>query len=241
MNRQQLIYAAFVVGALLAALGIPWLVQSKGGESASGWTSIVNPGPLSPAHQMLEGKCSSCHSPVKGVEAKSCLTCHAGDDFADKQSAKFHAQAKECSSCHIEHDRGKSIIKMDHELLLKHQLWARQPGEQGPHPSASPNSVLQLDCATCHSNRDPHSGLFGRTCSTCHTVETWGVAEFRHPAPTNRECAQCHKPPPSHFMEHFKMVSQARAGRKARVDQCSTCHTTDSWNNIRGKGMIDHH
>ena len=69
----------------------------------------------------------------------------------------------------------------------------------------------------------------------------WGVAEFRHPAPTNRECAQCHKPPPSHFMEHFKMVSQARAGRKARVDQCSTCHTTDSWNNIRGKGMIDHH
>ena len=55
------------------------------------------------------------------------------------------------------------------------------------------------------------------------------------------QCAECHKAPPSHFMEHFSMVSQRAAGSKARVDQCYACHATDSFNNIRKRGWYDHH
>ena len=238
--RLRLLYASFVAAALLAVVIIPWLVHSRGSEAVPGWRGMVNPGPLSPAHEMLEGKCSSCHTPHKGVEAKNCLTCHAGEDFADQQSAKFHATATQCTSCHVEHDAGKSIVKMDHAVLLMHQKWARAADERRKSPTSS-DPMKALNCVSCHSNRDPHAGLFGKTCSTCHSVDSWAINEFRHPVPTNRECAQCHKPPPSHLMEHFRMVSQAQAKKQARVDQCYACHTTDSWNNIRGKGFYDHH
>lgn len=240
MKRASAIYVAFVIAALLAMVGVPWLIHSQGSEAVPGWRGMVNPGALSPAHQALEGKCSSCHTPHKGVEAKNCLTCHAGEDFADQQSAKFHASATQCTSCHVEHDGGKSIVKMDHAVLLMHQRWARSATDQA-RMSRSSDPMKALDCATCHSNRDPHVGLFGKTCSSCHSLEAWSVANFRHPVPTNRECSQCHKPPPSHLMEHFKMVSQAQARKEARVDQCYACHMTDSWNNIRGKGFYDHH
>ncbi|WP_241527173.1 hypothetical protein [Sphingomonas turrisvirgatae] len=48
-------------------------------------------------------------------------------------------------------------------------------------------------------------------------------------------------PPPSHNMMHFEMVSQRVAGKRARVEQCYACHTTDAWNNIRGVGWYVHH
>ena len=240
MTRGGLLYIAFVVAALFAAVGIPWLVHSRGGESAKGWQAMVNPGPLSPAHRFLEGKCSTCHTPHKGVEAKNCLTCHAGEDFADQQSARFHAEATQCTTCHVEHDGGKSIVRMDHEVLLMHRLWAGVAHRRS-RAATNGDPLRELNCASCHSNRDPHRGLFGQTCSTCHALDTWSVRDFRHPVPTNRECSQCHKPPPSHLMEHFQMVSQEQARKKARVDQCYACHMTDSWNNIRGKGFYDHH
>jgi hypothetical protein len=240
VKRQHLVYLAFLIASLAVVLAVPWYVQRQQVKAQSTWAGLVNPGPLSAAHQMLEGKCASCHTPVKGVESKNCLTCHAGNDFADQQSARFHAIATECSSCHIEHDGGKSIVKMDHDLLTKHRLWASRAGRNPAHPQSS-DPLKALNCASCHSNRDPHGGLFGSTCSTCHSTERWTVGDFRHPVPTNRECSQCHKPPPSHLMEHFEMVSQAHAQKRARVDQCYACHMTDSWNNIRGKGMYDHH
>lgn len=240
VRRANLLYIAFIAAALIAAVGIPWLIHSRGSESVSGWPAMVNPGPLSAAHRFLEGKCATCHTPHKGVEAKNCLTCHSGQDFADQQSARFHAEAKQCTTCHVEHDGGKSIVRMDHDVLLMHRLWASQ-AEGKMRDAGSTDPAKALNCASCHSNRDPHRGLFGQTCSTCHSLETWSVTEFRHPVPTNRECAQCHKPPPSHLMEHFEMVSQAQARKSARVDQCYSCHAPDSWNNIRGKGFYDHH
>jgi hypothetical protein len=241
MKRATLLYAAFVAAAIVAIIGIPWLVHSRGSDSVPGWSGFVSPGPLSPAHQSLEGKCTSCHTPHKGVEAKTCLTCHAGEDFADQQSARFHADAKQCTSCHVEHDGGKSLVKMDHDVLLMHRQWAQAADQRRSERVQSRDPLKALNCASCHSNRDPHAGLFGKTCSSCHSLDSWTVADFRHPVPTNQECSQCHKPPPSHLMGHFEMVSQAQARKTARVDQCQACHMTDSWNNIRGTGFYDNH
>jgi hypothetical protein len=241
VKRLSIIYAVVVGLALAAAVGVPLLLHFKGSESVVGWQAMVSPGPLSRGHAELENNCKACHTPHKGVEAKNCLTCHAGENFADQQAVQFHAEAKQCTGCHVEHEGGKAIVRMDHDLLLKHQLWAGGSTWSGAATVHRSIPEKALNCASCHSNRDPHAGLFGKTCSSCHSVESWAVAEFRHPPPASRECSQCHKPPPSHLMEHFRMVSQAQARSKARVDQCFSCHTTDSWNNIRGKGFYDHH
>ena len=37
----------------------------------------VSPGRLSKAHAFLENNCAACHTPLKGVEAKNCIVCHA--------------------------------------------------------------------------------------------------------------------------------------------------------------------
>jgi len=116
--------------------------------------------------------------------------------------------------------------------------WARRA--LGGDGRAAPDKAL--DCATCHANQDRHQTLFGRDCSECHSTATWTVAAFRHPSPRSTDCAQCHRGPPSHYMEHFRMIS-ARVARQpeARVEQCFACHQTNSWNDIKGVGWYKHH
>lgn len=241
MTRPSLLYAVFVTAALAAGIGVPLAVHRGGSDAVDGWQGLVNPGPLSPAHRSLAQSCESCHTPHKGVEAKNCVACHAGTEFGDKASTRFHAAAADCTVCHVEHDGGASLTRMNHAVLKKPGMW------KGPIPQSvrsgrgNGDPLAVLDCASCHSTRDPHQSFFGAQCSSCHVLTSWRISGFRHPPPSSRECAECHKPAKSHLMGHFKMVSQKVAGEKARVDQCYACHTTDSWNNIAGKGFYDHH
>lgn len=109
------------------------------------------------------------------------------------------------------------------------------------HPSIPANESL-LSCAACHQTKDRHQGFFGNDCAQCHVTKQWTITEFRHPSVRSTECAQCHKPPPSHTMMHFPMMSARIAGQpNARVHQCFLCHQTTSWNDIRGKGWFKHH
>jgi hypothetical protein len=56
------------------------------------------------------------------------------------------------------------------------------------------------------------------------------------------DCAQCHQAPPSHYMEHFRMISVMVAGQPhARVEQCFLCHQTTAWNDIKNVGWYKHH
>ena len=99
-----------------------------------------------------------------------------------------------------------------------------------------------LDCAACHKNEDRHFGLFGADCSSCHQTSSWNLPEFRHPSTQSMDCAQCHQAPPSHYMEHFHMISAKVAGKPhARVDQCFACHQTTSWIDIKRVGVYKHH
>jgi hypothetical protein len=99
-----------------------------------------------------------------------------------------------------------------------------------------------LNCAGCHDRRDPHVKRFGSDCAQCHALESWTVSGYQHPSAESRQCVQCHAPPPSHFMEHFSMISQKIAGKEhARLDECFECHNTTSWNDIFGVGFYKHH
>ena len=225
-----------------------------GSESVPAWPSLFQPGRLSVKHAFLGEKCEACHTPTKGVQAATCIACHATAAVElGKQSTAFHTSIQDCRGCHVEHNGAARPTKMDHAVLL------RIAGGSTGHPSVSRQMVddmgaflglrmsqsaekNELDCANCHDNRDPHRQLFGRDCAGCHDTATWRIAGFLHPSPTSRDCAQCHQAPPSHYMMHFEMVSKTVAHQEhATVNQCFLCHRTDSFNDIKGAGWYKHH
>jgi hypothetical protein len=149
---------------------------------------------------------------------------------------------------------------MDHVRLARiglHQLKDEDPDTErsalreqlvtwiaGGKPSHGHISLEEatLNCATCHSNEDPHFQFFGSDCAQCHATDRWTIPEFRHPSPSSTDCAQCHQAPPSHYMEHFQMISMKVAGQEhAKVNQCYLCHQTTTWNDIKDVGWYKHH
>lgn len=238
----------------------PWL-------QASTWQAAASPGHLSEAHAFLADNCAACHTPTQGVNASSCIVCHANDEsLLARQPTSFHADISSCSECHIEHQGTDArITVMDHGALariglrqlennpdpgsqdraaaqqVKHWLRDQNTASIAAHASLSPQERI-LDCATCHKNDDRHFELFGMDCAACHSATAWTIPEFRHPPPASLDCAQCHQAPPSHYMMHFKMISQTVAGQPhAQVEQCYKCHQTTSWPDIKGAGWYKHH
>lgn len=238
------------VGAILVAI----LRPAAFGEP-SVWQRQVLPGHLSTAHALLENDCASCHSAVAGVTAEKCVGCHATNErLLKRQPTAFHAHVQECSGCHLEHQgSNERITRMDHAALAVIGLRAvERDGEHGAGQGyqkllsalrgLSPETRGVLDCSGCHSNQDHHFKLFGSDCAECHGTETWKIAGFRHPGPASRDCSECHQAPPSHYMEHFAMISMKVARvEHADVRQCYLCHQTTAWNDIRGIGWYKHH
>lgn len=236
-------------------------------EKPETWQMAYEPGKLSKAHLFLSHQCTTCHTPGKGVKAIGCATCHADDQkLLKRQPTAFHAHITSCQECHREHQGGeKPPLVMDHAALAKlgieiekskmipepdgfkkeMKIWRETTKEENkltrvnPHDSAL---VSKLNCIACHGNQDRHRRLFGTNCLSCHSTQTWRIAEYRHPSVNSRDCAQCHQAPPSHYMEHFQMVSEKVAGKEhVQVNQCFLCHKTTSWNDIQGVGWYKHH
>ena len=263
MTKFILSIALLIVGGAAATLSLLHFPRAQVVAQRA-----VRPGELSQPHAFLENNCAACHTAVKGVEAQSCIVCHADNkSLLQRQPTAFHAEIGECASCHVEHQgRVPRTTLMDHDTLARigEQKGAREPANttrtkdgadvlawvlsQSKKPAANPNyphvtpSEAALNCATCHGTKDRHVGLLGNDCASCHGTAKWTVAEFKHPPATSQSCAQCHQAPPSHYMMHFKMVSMTVAHvEKAEVNQCFLCHQTTSWNDIKGVGWYKHH
>ena len=264
--RKWIVTLALVL--VCASVAIVIWRDSKRADRRPIWKTAVSPGELSSPHAFLASNCSACHTPVKGVEAASCIACHANDQsLLQRQPTAFHADVQNCTACHREHDgTNHHPTQMDHAALAKLPL--RQTKRPTTNASFAANRIVlasliekkdaasplppghpeimraeaALNCAQCHSNEDRHRGLFGTDCIQCHTTSVWTISEFRHPSPTSTDCAQCHQAPPSHYMEHFHMVSMTVAGQHhAQVNQCYLCHQTNDWNDIKGVGWYKHH
>lgn len=251
--------------------GMFWSVLPDDHElkNANSWQKMTLPGELSSAHAFLETDCSECHTSVTGVKDSTCISCHANDEsLLQRQPTAFHASVQNCASCHGEHQgRSVSTTMMDHELLAQIGLDLlredkskdadnREQGGRlfeyikslnGNHFTEVAGNALSpfesvLNCSVCHSNEDPHRTYFGDNCTECHSAKAWTIPSFQHPSPSNKECAQCHTAPPSHYMMHFKMISVKVAGKPhAKVNECFECHETTSWNDIRDVGWYKHH
>ena len=261
MRLSAALYVALGALGLAAAVLVPVAIYRSGTPILPIWGRAASPGPLSAAHAFLGTQCESCHTPNRGIKAKSCITCHAPDAAVlAKQSTAFHATIGECRGCHIEH-QGKEVrpVRIDHSVLTTVGVRAAH-GETMSVPFATAGAMAVrhflagvtgngqatdanvLDCASCHSFRDKHFGLFGQQCADCHATETWKIAGFLHPSPKSQECNQCHQAPPSHYMMHFAMMDQGITGQKnARVEQCFLCHQIDSFNDIKGTGWFKMH
>jgi hypothetical protein len=220
--------AAVAIGTLAVALGWHWL----GGAGASRlapavnglWQRAVAPGALSQSHAFLAGQCAACHAPLSGVRREACVACHAGEtDLLARQPTAFHARIDACTGCHREHaDATRMTSVMEHESLGR------------------PDQALE--CAACHVSRDRHQGFFGLRCDQCHRTVAWTVRGFRHPSSRSTQCLECHRAPPSHYMDHFEMVSRPMAGDPtATVEACYRCHQTTAWNDIKRAGFVKHH
>lgn len=186
MNRKKFLIGAGLLVAITASIATPY--------SSTVSRLLLNPGPLSQPHEFLESRCDACHTPVKGVEASSCIVCHANDDaLLQREPTAFHGSIGSCSECHLEHGgRIQRPISMDHEALLR--IGLRQMEDSSAEDSSDREGMVRflstghasvpqsrLNCATCHAKEDPHSGQFGSSCIACHTTERWSIAAFRHP------------------------------------------------------------
>lgn len=243
--------------------------------SLNAWQWQASPGDLSNAHKSLEKDCAACHTAVKGPDAAKCISCHATNTpLLQRQPSAFHANIGNCGQCHIEHQgQDANLKRMDHTVLAHVGLaqlnqgsekdgqtgadlltWVQQyPATAASMPGHTQISPVEmtLNCATCHATKEPHTGLFGPQCAHCHETQQWTIPAFQHPSSGSFDCAQCHQAPPSHYMEHFTMVSKPVAGQTdtevaqccgpAQVSQCFRCHQTTSWNDIKGVGWYKHH
>jgi len=259
VRMRAFLYAALATLAVTGVAAVSVGLYRGGSPAVSGWMGAVAPGPLSERHSFLSNACEACHTPTKGVEAATCISCHTTSaKQLGQQSTAFHASSKTCRGCHIEHQGEVRPTRMDHAFLLQGGAFPRAPGTSVSGaitdqmagdlraflklPKSEEPEKADLDCAGCHSNREPHRGLFGSQCAGCHGLDSWRISGFLHPSPTSKECAQCHQAPPSHYMGHFIMMDRMIAGQEhATVNQCFLCHRTDSFNDIKGIGWFKHH
>lgn len=255
--------------SLIAFFATAYLLRGRRGDVNDGtvaWEHVVTPGALTTSHAFLEDRCTACHAPYVGVETARCVVCHANAaSVLERQPTAFHADISTCVPCHSEHEgRAALMSPMDHSALAdiglqrlalgtatddegrlhgeRVQYWMGEAHRLGRDNPRLTLAEATLNCATCHQNDDPHFDLFGNSCSDCHGATSWSLPEFRHPSSASRDCSQCHQAPPSHYMGHFRMISQRVAGREhARVDQCFACHQTTSWTDIQRVGTYKHH
>ncbi|MBI2798700.1 MAG: class III cytochrome C family protein [Gammaproteobacteria bacterium] len=257
--KQFALWSALIIAVATAAS----LAMVHFKPTSATWQQLVRPGPLSARHAYLSDRCTTCHEPAVGVTVANCTACHANAErLLGRQPTAFHASIEECAACHIEHQpTNLRPLVMDHVALAKVGARTLARASRSDADSAATLKSLEtwlriqrpeqldanstreaLNCAGCHDRRDPHFKRFGSDCAQCHGLESWIIAGYQHPSSRSKECVQCHQPPPSHFMEHFSMVSQKFAGKEhARVDECFECHNTTSWNDIVNVGFYKHH
>jgi hypothetical protein len=166
------------------------------------WAQI-SPGPLSRAHQSLDGPthCTDCHKRGAGEAEFKCLECHTeiGSRVAARRGlhATYHIPAgssQECARCHSEHNGVDfPIIKWDpktfnhkdtgYVLEGKHAGLAcnkcHLPEKIPPADRAQiklkdlSRTFLGIPTACVACHKDRHEGRLGQNCLQCHNFNDW--------------------------------------------------------------------
>ncbi|WP_424139871.1 cytochrome c3 family protein [Roseomonas chloroacetimidivorans] len=203
MKVATAIYLVLAVLGTAAAVLVPLEMYRSGPSALASWRAAVVPGPLSAAHSFLDAQCESCHTPDRGVEAASCVTCHAtaASELLPKPSTAFHGYIGECAGCHVEHQgRDRRPVNMDHSVLaaVGHAQAAEAEARNSPTREASfRHALAKLQGLLSGSGADlvgrplDRRSLPGRTaasldCAGCHANHD------PHQTLFGRDCQSCH-------------------------------------------------
>lgn len=196
----------------------------------------LSPGPLSRAHQDLEGvgSCAKCHDFGAGARSLRCLECHTEIQRRVTAKTGFHARAfraasgqQDCARCHGEHNGTKfGLIRLDRKAF-------QHEAETGFKLEGKHRTVA---CETCHASKnisaparaeiklkDVNHSFLGlrRECNACH--------QDQHKGQLGSDCTKCHSPEgwkPAGGFNH----TQARFALTGLHQQvaCVKCHATPS-------------
>ncbi|HET6410587.1 MAG TPA: cytochrome c3 family protein [Anaeromyxobacter sp.] len=213
-----------LIAAALAALLAP--IPARAAD-------LFSPGPLSRAHQSLEGgleTCTKCHVAGKQLAPERCLECHTELKARVEEKRGFHGRLppadRQCWNCHHEH-QGREEQLVD---------WGKG-GERGFDHSRTGYELRgkhrTAECARCHDPRriadktvtavlekEPGRKTFlgqPQACSACHFDE--------HRGQLGADCQRCHSEDgwkPVRGFDHARTAFPL-AGRHARTD-CQKCH-----------------
>jgi len=193
----------------------------------------ISPGPLSKAHQSLNGttQCKTCHEFGTRTPTFKCLECHK--EIAQRLSLNmgFHAQlgmknpnGRDCVRCHLEHN-GEDFSLVHWEPSLK-QFDHRLTG----YPLVDKHAGVA--CEKCHTpahiapaasalikEKDLSKSFMGlsQDCATCHADP--------HKGQLGPDCRQCHN------IQDWKQAKQfdhsktkyPLTGAHAQIS-CEKCH-----------------
>lgn len=191
------------------------------------------------------GKCATCHTQntweIKSFEHKvtgyplrgkhfdiKCIECHKQDAKApatlELKNYKFHGLKSDCLSCHKDyHIYGKQKLKNFGPLnncLACHGERSWKDVTKFDHNAHTRYPVdgkhTELDCLSCHVKSDPK------------TKKILSI-QYKWPQLTTKTCENCHKSP------HLKEFSA-----KMLKKQCTECHVTSGWFDMKGKQSFNH-
>jgi hypothetical protein len=207
----------------------------------------ISPGPLSRAHQSLNGptNCTACHRLGSGQAKFKCVECHT--EIASRLAvgkglhASYHipqGSSNECVRCHSEHNgEDFPIIK-----------WDRNSFDHSQTGYALEGRHAGLACSRCHSSghiepsaralikvKDLNKTFLGTgtACITCH--------QDQHNGRLGQKCEQCHNPNDWKSIkigefDHSK-TRYPLTGLHANVT-CQKCHTPGTDNKPRYLGLV---
>ena len=185
--------AQFLLKSLLAVFALLFLAPAH---------AQISPGPLSRAHQSLNGatNCTSCHK-FGGAATLKCVDCHSEIATRVATHKGLHAtysippgSSNECAKCHSEHNgEDFPLIKwdtktFDHKLTGyvlegKHAGVACAKCHTPDHiaPAARPTikiknlsrSFLGIPQTCATCHEDVHKGRLGANCIQCHNYTDW--------------------------------------------------------------------
>jgi hypothetical protein len=206
-NAQSVDHSQFPTDCLRCHVTIAWTAYVRFDHP-----TVSNGFQLLGAHARI--RCSSCHGPnltplFSPANDQDCFACHQPDYARAHPGNVFPTTCTQChsvdtwSGANFDH----AAVANGFRLLGAH---ANIPCESCHSPtdwSVPFQPTNDQDCYACHSadyQREHAGSGFPTTCLACHTIDTWGGANFAN-----------------HDAQFFPIYSGAHRGRWS---SCQDCH-----------------
>jgi predicted CXXCH cytochrome family protein len=190
-----------------------------------------------PHKPVLEGECSSCHSPhaarfeklLNKRERALCGTCHE-ERIGEFLKGNVHTPIRQgqCAVCHEVHGSANAalLVKEGNELCMgchaEKVAQATLPTQHDPFTNGA-----CLDCHAAHNSPFPDqlNAPADKLCVVCHQPEEAELVAAHSDIPVKgTHCTSCHEPHAS----PSKGLLRANAHAPFAEGSCEMCHATES-------------